>query len=192
MVYVLIITAFAAFFLFSPSNLEDQKHQELTRRLGFKFRTLTFDPLVAEMEKLAEERELGSRESAIAEGNHQVPHAYGHYYDEGRLNISLRLLVLFPLLDHSPKDGGISYEELSDWITGQAIERLNYRTRKQLAFYDKNGDGAISFHEYLPKFTEEDIARNETGYGEAGWWSKQFTNADVDQNGLLNFDELKE
>lgn len=35
-------------------------------------------------------------------------------------------------------------------------------------------------------------ARNETGYGEAGWWSKQFTNADVDQNGLLNFDELKE
>ncbi|XP_038880351.1 calumenin-B [Benincasa hispida] len=189
--YVLISTAFAAFFLFSPSNLQDWKHQELSRRLGFKFRTPTFDPLFAEMERLAEENAIGVENQNSAKRN-QVRDDCKHYYDEGSLNISLRLLVLFPLLDHSPKDGAISYEELSDWITGQAIERLNYRTGKQLAFNDKNGDGAISFHEYLPQFTEEDIARNETGYGEAGWWRKQFTNADVDQNNLLNFDELKD
>lgn len=29
-------------------------------------------------------------------------------------------------------------------------------------------------------------------HGEAGWWKEQFRNADVDQNGLLNFTEFKE
>lgn len=113
------------------------------------------------MERIAEEDELQSRENAIGTGKtekeNQIPEAYRDYYDEGRLNITLRLLVLFPLLDNSPKDEAISYEELNDWIAGQAKERLNYRTRKELAFHDKNGDGAISFHEYLPQFTEEDI-----------------------------------
>jgi hypothetical protein len=30
------------------------------------------------------------------------------------------------------------------------------------------------------------------GHGEAGWWKEQFENADIDQNGSLNFDEFKE
>lgn len=30
------------------------------------------------------------------------------------------------------------------------------------------------------------------GHGGAGWWKEQFRNADVDQNGLLNFTEFKE
>lgn len=33
---------------------------------------------------------------------------------------------------------------------------------------------------------------NEKGYGEAGWWMEQFKNADVDSNGLLDFNEFKE
>ncbi|TYK11288.1 reticulocalbin-2 [Cucumis melo var. makuwa] len=190
-VYVLTATAFAVFFLISPSNFHNRNYQQPTRRLGFKFPNPTFDPLVTEMERL-EAEERGENAIGMENQNHKITDAYRNYYDEGRLNISLRLLVLFPLLDNSPKDGVISYEELSDWINGQAIERLNYRTTKQLEFYDKNGDNAISFHEYLPQFTKEDIARNDTGYGEAGWWIKQFTNADVDQNGLLHFDELKD
>lgn len=34
--------------------------------------------------------------------------------------------------------------------------------------------------------------RNGMDHGEAGWWKEQFRNADVDQNGLLNFTEFKE
>lgn len=37
-----------------------------------------------------------------------------------------------------------------------------------------------------------ETAKNETGHGDAGWWKRQFTNADTDPNGLLNFEELKE
>ena len=155
-VYVLTATVFALFFLISPSNFHNRSHQQATRRLGFKFPNPTFDPLVTEMERLAAE-ERGENAIGVDNQNHKIIDSYRNYYDEGRLNISLRLLVLFPLLDNSPKDGVISYEELSDWINGQAIERLNYRTTKQLEFYDKNGDDAISFHEYLPQFTEEDI-----------------------------------
>ncbi|XP_022945265.1 reticulocalbin-2 isoform X1 [Cucurbita moschata] len=194
-VYVLILAAFAAFFVFSPSHLPDRNRQELTRRLGYKFRTPTFDPLVAELERIAEERELGSRGNAIGveqTAKAKIPEAYRDSNDEGRLNISSRLVVLFPLVDHSPTDGLINYEEMSNWITEQTVNKLNNRTGRELAFYDKNGDGAISFHEYLPQFTEEDIARNETGHGQAGWWKQQFTNADVDPNGLLSFDELKD
>lgn len=160
-VYLFLITAFAFFFVFYPSNSPDRNHQELTRRLGYKLRAPTFDPLVEEMERYAEEHGSGRGRNAISGQRtttaNQVPDAYKDYYDEGRLKISLRLLVLFPLLDHSPKDGVISYEELSDWIIEQAVQRLNYRTRKELDFHDKNGDGAISFREYLPQFTEEDI-----------------------------------
>ena len=162
MVYVLIFAAFAAFFVFSPSDLPDRNRQELTRRLGYKFRTPTFDPLVAELERIAEERELGSRGNVIGveqTAKAKIPEAYRDSNDEGRLNISSRLVVLFPLVDHSPKDGLINYEEMSNWITEQTINKLNSRTGRELAFYDKNGDGAISFHEYLPQFTEEDIGK---------------------------------
>ena len=35
-------------------------------------------------------------------------------------------------------------------------------------------------------------ARNGMGHGEAGWWKEQFKNADIDHNGILNFNEFKE
>ena len=34
--------------------------------------------------------------------------------------------------------------------------------------------------------------KNDTRHGEAGWWKQQFVNADVDRNGVLSFDELRE
>ena len=66
---------------------------------------------------------------------------------------------MFPLLDNAPKDGLISAKELGGWIEQQAIDRLSYRTDKIMAWHDKNGDGAISFSEYLPQFTEDDIGK---------------------------------
>lgn len=94
--------------------------------------------------------------------HHQRDGEYYQYYyngdqEEGRLNITLRLIILFPLLDQSPKDGIVTSAELGSWITTQAVERLNYTTHMELASHDVNGDGLISFKEYLPQFSDDDI-----------------------------------
>ena len=34
--------------------------------------------------------------------------------------------------------------------------------------------------------------RNDTRYGEAGWWMEQFNDSDVDRNGNLNLYEFRE
>ncbi|KAJ8558107.1 hypothetical protein K7X08_004873 [Anisodus acutangulus] len=101
-------------------------------------------------------------------------------------------MVLFHILDVAPKDSFMEYKELETWNTKQAIDRLHYRTRRELEFRDKDGDGAISFNEYLPQFTNEDIERNETSHGEAGWWMSQFRNADADRSGTLNLYEFRD
>ncbi|KAG6650455.1 hypothetical protein CIPAW_06G044800 [Carya illinoinensis] len=101
-------------------------------------------------------------------------------------------MVLFPFLDTAPNDGVVSFKELEGWIAQQAHDRLNYRTEKELALRDKDGDGAISFREYLPHFSNEDIEKNGMEHGEAGWWKVQLENADADQNGSLSFDEFKD
>jgi len=67
------------------------------------------------------------------------------------------LIVLFPLLDKAPHDGGVGFKELEAWIAQQAIQGLNYRTEKELALLDKDEDGAISFREYLSQFSNEDL-----------------------------------
>ncbi|MCD7451905.1 hypothetical protein HAX54_013984 [Datura stramonium] len=66
------------------------------------------------------------------------------------------------------------------------------RTWRELEFRDKDGDGAISFSEYLPQFTNEDIERNETSHGEAGWWWHNSQNADADRSGTLNLYEFRD
>lgn len=61
-----------------------------------------------------------------------------------------------------------------------------------MELHDKNGDGHVSFSEYLPHITNKDIEGEDKRHGPAGWWYEQFKTADADQNGLLNFDELKD
>lgn len=69
-------------------------------------------------------------------------------------------MVLFPVLDVAPQDGMLNAQELEAWLTQQAVDRLHYRTRRELELRDKNGDGSISFFEYLPQFTKEDIGNS--------------------------------
>lgn len=65
--------------------------------------------------------------------------------------------MLFPFIDGEPEDGYISLRELEAWNVKQAKDRLFYRTQKDMDYYDKDGDGEISFREYLPQFSEEQI-----------------------------------
>lgn len=161
-VYSLLATALIVLMVYSPSKQRLHNLHGLNRRLGYTGHVPIFDPLVAMMERYAEEKGLGDQnhpidlehDSVIANG---VEEAHEYLSEEGKLNITLRLVSLFPLLDHAPKDGFITYNELKHWITAQAKERMDYRTHKELAAHDKDGDGAISFKEYLPQFSIEDI-----------------------------------
>ena len=124
-----------------------------------------------------------------------LQHDSTYLVDDHRLNSTYRIMVLFPFLDIAPKDGFIDHDEMELWIVHQAIERLNFRTKQALELHDKNGDGFVSFPEYLPQISNQDLELTETiekKNGEAGWWYEQFKNADADHNGLLNFDELKD
>ncbi|XP_060177949.1 uncharacterized protein LOC132607869 [Lycium barbarum] len=189
-----IITAFV-FFVVLFTQLLKLNHNNvyytpngLSRRLGLKTRDPIFDPLVAELERKPKGKNKADNSSRRSHNKED-----DKYFDnDGRLKTSLRLMVLFPILDVAPKDGFIEYKELEVWNTQQAIDRLHYRTKRELEFRDKDGDGAISFSEYLPQFTNEDIERNETSHGEAGWWMAQFRNADADRSGTLNLYEFRD
>lgn len=161
-VYSLLATALIVLMVYSPSKQRRHNLHGLNRRLGYTGHVPIFDPLVAMMKRYAEEKGLGDQnhpidlehDSIIA---NEVEEAHEYLSDEGKLNITLRLVSLFPLLDHAPKDGFITYNELKHWMTAQAKERMDYRTHKELAAHDTDGDGAISFKEYLPQFSIEDI-----------------------------------
>ncbi|RDY11456.1 hypothetical protein CR513_03860, partial [Mucuna pruriens] len=198
-VYIVIATAVLFFIFLSPLNLEEPKGR-LNRRFGYKLleRAPNFDPLVTNIEREDEKkmhnepapRMLSNLDSTSSVSD--VAETYQYLTSGGKLNTTLRLIILFPLLDREPKDGVVGFNELEAWITQRAIERLDYLTQAELDSKDKNGDMAISFKEYLPQFSEKDIEKKEMGHGEAGWWMERFEVADVDHNGLLNFTEHRD
>ncbi|PPR80506.1 hypothetical protein GOBAR_AA40208 [Gossypium barbadense] len=184
MVYTFLAIAFIIFFL-SPSKRHDHHRMCLNRRLAHK---VSFDPLMSRIERSTDDKGLSKNTTYVPE----VDDAQEYFQDDGVLNTTLRLMILFPLLDNAPKDGYISAKELEAWISQQTIDRLSYRTYKAMFWHDKDGDGAISFSEYLPQFSTKDIEKNSMAHGDAGWWMEQFKNADVDSSGNLDFNECKE
>ncbi|KAJ7959370.1 Calcium-binding EF-hand protein [Quillaja saponaria] len=197
-VFGLIATAFVIFIIFSPINPHNRKRVSFNRRLGYNVRVPTFDPLVAKIERLAEENEeLVHHTHTITSENmnfsSDMAEAYEYVTNHDRkLNITSRLMILFPLLDKQPEDGVVSFNEVEAWNTQQAVERLHYITRKEMESKDKNGDKLISFKEYLPQFSDKDIEKHEMGHGEAGWWMERFLSADIDHNEYLNFTEFND
>ncbi|KAI6672469.1 hypothetical protein NL676_000375 [Syzygium grande] len=189
-VYALAAAALIAFIIFSPAGQKGRDRLGSNRRLGIRLSLPNFDPLVTELERRGEGERTEREDPPASTGAGSSIGVDKYLTDEGKLNITLRLLFLFPLLDSAPKDGAVSFDELEAWNVGQARDRLSYQMRKELVFFDKDGDGAISFGEYLPQFSDEDIDRNGSAHGEAGWWKEQFLNADVDRNGTLSFNEF--
>ncbi|KAH7543816.1 hypothetical protein ACOSP7_031389 [Xanthoceras sorbifolium] len=202
-VYALLTTTFVIFLVLSPTKQHSHNYPDVGhRRLGHRFPKPIFDPLVSKMESIAkEENRLDNHtnpnnlekdpNNSTNHQSDQVEDEFKYFSDDdGKLNITLRLMVLFPMIDFAPHDGVISFNELEAWNAQQVIDRLSYRTQNEMELLDKNGDGEISFQEYLPHFSQEEIEQNRMGHGEAGWWKKQFINADADKNGSLNFDEF--
>ena len=163
-VYVLIATATLCFIVLSPLNLEEPKGR-LNRRLGYKLveRAPHFDPLVTEIEREAEKNKAQNIAPTPPRGLDntssvkEAAETYQYLTSAGKLNTTLRLIILFPLLDREPKDGMVSFNELQAWITQRAVERLDYVTQAELESKDQDGDSALSFREYLPQFSDKDI-----------------------------------
>ncbi|XP_057442878.1 uncharacterized protein LOC130734458 [Lotus japonicus] len=202
-IYILVATAtlFMIAILSPPVNFNKEGDKDrLNRRFGYKIileRAPKFDPLLTNIDRKEAQnininnavvpRRLDSTTSAS-----EVAETYQYLISGGTLNTTLRLIILFPLLDRDPKDGVVVFNELEAWITQRAVERLDLLTQAEFDSKDKNGDSAISFQEYLPQFSQHDIERKEMGHGEAGWWMQKFEIADIDFNGLLNFTELRD
>ncbi|CAN0922604.1 hypothetical protein LINGRAHAP2_LOCUS33137 [Linum grandiflorum] len=171
--FLLLVTFFA-----DDNDVDTNRHH---RRLGYVLpSTPNFDPLVEKMQQeKAEAEEAGQQEESVV-----------YFGEEGKFNMTRRLEALFPSVDRTPADGKISFQEMEDWNMGQAVDRLAYRTQKELLTHDTDSDGAISFLEYLPQFSSSDIAKNEMEHGQAGWWMGLFRLADVNENGRLDFYEF--
>ncbi|XP_034711772.1 calumenin-A [Vitis riparia] len=191
MVSGLLTIAFVFFVVFTPTTQKGHNNFYLARRLGHN--RVAFNPLVEEIEEKA--RETSDHHFFFNLSNiflNDVEDKYEFVSQVKNLNITMRLMVLFPLLDVEPRDGFISLKELEHWNMQQAIHRLSYRTHKELVLFDQNEDGAITFREYLPKISYQSIENNGMTHGEAGWWEDQFKNADFDNNGALGFEEFKD
>ncbi|KAL9331081.1 hypothetical protein ACSQ67_000691 [Phaseolus vulgaris] len=199
-VYILIATAVLLYKCLSPLSLGEPKSR-LNRRFGYKLleRAPSFDPLVTnngrEVVKKTIPQEPSPRTSSNLDSTTapvDVAGTYQYLTSGGKLNTTLRLIILFPLLDREPKDGVVGFEELEAWITQRATDRLDYLTQAELDSKDDNGDLAVSFKEYLPQFSQKHMEENNMLHGEAGWWNERFNVADIDHNGLLNFTELRD
>ncbi|KAF7830739.1 45 kDa calcium-binding protein [Senna tora] len=189
-VYAVIATAFLFFFVVLAPFLRDdhRKGPGLNRRFGYNIqdRTLSFDPLLAQMQR------SNTNNTTSASTRSGVIETYQFLIASGKLNTTLRLTILFPLLDRDPKDYSISFNELEAWIIRQSMDRLDYSTHVALDSKDKNADSSVSFREYFPQFSDTDLAKKGMEHGEAGWWQVRFDAADIDHNGLLNFTELRD
>ena len=159
-VYAVTATAILFLLLRSSDNHHEHKGRVLNRRFGFKIRDrfAAFDPLVTKIEREAGKNvHGGSTDPENPRFVSQASDTYQYITAGGKLNTTLRLMILFPLLDREPNDGVVSLKELEAWIRQQAVERLDYITEKELESKDKNGDLSISFREYFPQFSVKDI-----------------------------------
>lgn len=115
-----------------------------------------FDPLVTRIERLSHEKEAGTK--TVEAAKEEKDDMFEEYFaQERRLNTTMRIKFLFPLLDASPRDGFVSLKELQTWMMQQTEDNMVYRTAKELELQDKDKDGVITFEEYLPQFSKQDI-----------------------------------
>lgn len=158
-VYTLLATIFiigVLLFLTPCKHNEAQSVEALiTRRLGRRLVMPVFDPIVTRIERLSREKEANTVEAVAKEEKDDMFDEY--FSQEKRLNTTMRIKFLFPLLDGAPRDGFVSLKELQTWMMQQTEDNMGYRTANELELQDKDKDGVITFEEYLPQFSREDI-----------------------------------
>ena len=173
-VVIYISVAVLIFWLVShsPNKLVNRSHDQPARRLklrsSFTFtgdndHRVTFDPIVADMERRREDKEweklqLHNRHpefdpAPAAESQPEwedFMNAEDYLNDEDRFNVTGRLVLLFPKIDVDPADGFVSGSELTQWNVKQSEKEVLHRTQREVELHDKNNDGLVSFSEYEP------------------------------------------
>ncbi|KAL1203104.1 Calcium-dependent protein kinase 4 [Cardamine amara subsp. amara] len=191
-----IIFIIIIFILLAPNKKQNQAQTIeglISRRIGRRLEMPVFDPLVTRIERSSSHAKEANTTTleAVKEEEEEEDAMFEEYFSqERRLNTTMRIKFLFPLLDAAPRDGFVSLKELQTWMMQQTEDNMGYRTANELELQDKDKDGVITFHEFLPQFSKQDIEKNEKGHGEAGWWMEQFKNSDFDHNGSLDIEEF--
>jgi len=154
-----ILTATIIFLILLAHKKQNQTQSIeglITRRIGRRLEMPVFDPLVTRIERLSHEKEAGTK--TVEAAKEEKDDMFEEYFaQERRLNTTMRIKFLFPLLDASPRDGFVSLKELQTWMMQQTEDNMVYRTAKELELQDKDKDGVITFEEYLPQFSKQDI-----------------------------------
>lgn len=153
---IIVATAIVLLIVIYGNSNPNYKHKKrvlpnISRRFGSRSMFPIFDPFVVD----AQVQRRRGKEQKKSKSKRSEEEKY--YKDDGSLNLSLRLMVLFPFLDISPQDGMIDSKELDAWLMQQTVNMLHDRSKRELELRDKDGDGAVSFFEYLPQFTPEDV-----------------------------------
>ncbi|KAJ3692989.1 hypothetical protein LUZ60_012084 [Juncus effusus] len=195
-VYLLLAAVFL--FLLSISRAPHSPRHRRSRRLFH----LGFDPVINQLERQAEQKGLFDPKSFqeeldkfsanqdLSKFDGEMGILDGVFGESGRLNVTERLMELFPLLDTNPNDGLISFTELETWMHKQAHERLEFETEREIDRHDKDGDGEITLHEYLNYPPNQEIDWSNMERERPGWWREKFRIADADGNGSLNSTEF--
>ncbi|KAI3713982.1 hypothetical protein L1987_72571 [Smallanthus sonchifolius] len=196
-----------------------RRHRRLKLRSNFSFnstasdRHVSFDPLVADIERKREDRlwekshffdhhhhheaesESDSQEAPGLESQPEWEDFIGaedYLNDEHKFNITHRLVLLFPRIDVDPADGFVSEHELTEWNLEQSQREVLHRSQREMELHDKNHDGLVSLAEYQPPTWVRDSDSNSFGY-DMGWWKDEHFNAsDSDGDGFLNITEFND
>ncbi|CAO2838591.1 unnamed protein product [Amaranthus hypochondriacus] len=165
--YTILTTAFVILILLPPSS---RSHNN-SRHIRFIEGT-HFDPIVTKFEHKTEKN--GSNVHSNVDSNRNDDNVSSNYVlqvkeaeieevdkvyfgKDGKLNLRLRLTILFPMIDNLPNDGYVEFKELEAWNIMQANQELEYATRKKFEDHDSNKDGLLSFNELFPHFSPENI-----------------------------------
>ncbi|XP_057481583.1 uncharacterized protein LOC130768527 [Actinidia eriantha] len=193
------------------------RHRRLKLRSNFSFSSdgadkkphphphhepVPFDPLVADIERRREDKQW--EKTHFEELSHEAPgaesqpewedfmNAEDYLNDEGRFNVTNRLVLLFPKLDVDPPDEYATEHELTEWILKNSQREVMHRTQREMELHDKNRDGFVSFAEYEPPSWVRNSDNTSFGY-EMGWWREEHFNAsDADGDGLQNITEFND
>lgn len=211
--YITVALFILILISFSPSSPPHRHHRRLKLRSSFDVKQhspITFDPLVAEIERRREDKEW---ERHYFEENHKeftsensAPGAEAQpewedfidaedYLNDDRFNITQRLVSLFPQIDLDPVDGFVSVDELTEWNMKSAQKEVMHRTARDMELHDKNHDGFVSFQEYEAPSWARTLSSSDdnSSIHNIGWWSGEHFNAsDGDGDGLLNQTEFND
>ncbi|KAI4373134.1 hypothetical protein MLD38_011293 [Melastoma candidum] len=220
--YVTLAVLLLLFLSRSPTDHHSRSHghhRRLKLRSNFTFQgraasarhhePVPFDPIVAEMERLREDKQWERRyfeesHPEVVHGEESAPgeekqpewedfmNAEDYLNDEEKFNVTDRLVLLFPKIDVDPADGYVTEHELTEWNVQLAVKEVMHRTQRDMELHDKNKDGYVSFAEYEPPSWVFNSDQNSFAYN-MGWWKEEHFNAsDADGDGLLNITEFND